>query len=109
MRVVLCDGAEKYRTRHEVCFHNSTRGTAGAMLLDEASPGAWLSMLSVALFLSVLNLYVLEHVRGRHGALASWRRVLLVISQSFKRLANGIEPSDKTKDTSSKSSGIFFF
>ena len=50
------------------------------MLLDEASPGAWLSMLSVALFLSVLNLYVLEHVRGRHGALASWRRVLLVIS-----------------------------
>lgn len=80
MRVVLCDGAEKYRTRHEVCFHNSTRGTAGAMLLDEASPGAWLSMLSVALFLSVLNLYVLEHVRGRHGALASWRRVLLVIS-----------------------------
>ena len=80
MRVVLCDGAEKYRTRHEVCFHNSTRGTAGAMLLDEASPGAWLSMLSVALFVSVLNLYVLEHVRGRHGALASWRRVLLVIS-----------------------------
>ena len=80
MCVVLCDGAEKNRTRHEVCFHNSTRGTAGAMLLDEASPGAWLSMLSVALFLSVLNLYVLEHVRGRHGALASWRRVLLVIS-----------------------------
>ena len=80
MRVVLCDGAEKYRTRHEVCFHNSTRGTAGAMLLDEASPGAWLSMLIVALFVSVLNLYVLEHVRGRHGALASWRRVLLVIS-----------------------------
>ena len=80
MRVVLCYGAEKYRTRHEVCFHNSTRGTAGAMLLDEASPGAWLSMLSVALFVSVLNLYVLEHVRGRHGALASWRRVLLVIS-----------------------------
>jgi N-acetylglucosaminylphosphatidylinositol deacetylase len=50
------------------------------MLLDAASPGAWLSMLSVALFVSVLNLYVLEHVRGRHGALASWRRVLLVIS-----------------------------
>ena len=81
MRVVLCDGAEKYRTRHEVCFHNSTRGTAGAMLLDEASPGAWLSMLSVALFVSsVLNLYVLAHVQGRHGALANWRRVLLVIS-----------------------------
>jgi len=75
-----CDGAENVRTRHEVCFHNSTRGTAGAMLLNEASPGAWLSMLSVALFVSVLNLYVLEHVRGRHGALASWRRVLLVIS-----------------------------
>ena len=81
MRVVLCDGAEKYRTRHEVCFHNSTRGTAGAMLLDEASPGAWLPMLSVALFVSsVLNLYVLAHVQGRHGALANWRRVLLVIS-----------------------------
>ena len=50
------------------------------MLLDEASPGAWLPMLSVALFVSVLNLYVLAHVRGRHGALANWRRVLLVIS-----------------------------
>ena len=72
---------EKSRTRHEVCFHNSTRGTAGAMLLDEASPGAWLPMLSVALFVSsVLNLYVLAHVQGRHGALANWRRVLLVIS-----------------------------
>lgn len=81
MRDALCDGAEKYRTRHEVCFHNSTRGTAGAMLLDEASPGAWLPMLSVALFVSsVLNLYVLAHVQGRHGALANWRRVLLVIS-----------------------------
>ena len=81
MRVVLCDGAEKYRTRHEVCFHNSTRGTAGAMLLNEASPGAWWPMLSVALFVSsVLNLYVLAHVQGRHGALANWRRVLLVIS-----------------------------
>ena len=51
------------------------------MLLDEASPGAWLPMLSVALFVSsVLNLYVLAHVQGRHGALANWRRVLLVIS-----------------------------
>ena len=77
----LCSGGvEKSPTRHKVCFHNSTRGTAGAMLLDEASPGAWLPMLSVALFVSVLNLYVLAHVRGRHGALANWRRVLLVIS-----------------------------
>ena len=51
------------------------------MLLNEASPGAWWPMLSVALFVSsVLNLYVLAHVQGRHGALANWRRVLLVIS-----------------------------
>ena len=77
----LCSGGvEKSPTRHKVCFHNSTRGTAGAMLLNEASPGAWWPMLSVALFVSVLNLYVLAHVRGRHGALANWRRVLLVIS-----------------------------
>ena len=69
--------------QHDVAFHSSTRApraTRSTMLLVGASPGAWVPMVSVALVALVLNLCVLAHVRGKHGALARWRRVLFVIS-----------------------------